>query len=98
MSEKNLTQALRAAMAREIVTAPRQHRLRTSQCPPLTRFTLSARWAEDEKAHMAGCAYCQMILRRLREGESGEPNPADLRAWIAGLGSQDQPSSSCRPE
>jgi RNA polymerase sigma-70 factor (ECF subfamily) len=62
MSEKNLWAGLRAVVARDIADAPRQHRLRTPECPPLTRFTPGATWTTAEQTHLANCPYCQKVL------------------------------------
>jgi hypothetical protein len=77
MNDKNLMRALRAADAREVEKAPKQHRLRTPRCPPLTRFSTAVRegWTPDERKHVTACAYCQRIIEmehRLSREENGE--------------------------
>jgi hypothetical protein len=73
MSEKHVLLLLRAVIAREIETAPRQHRLWTPECPPLPRFAADELvWSQEEQAHITGCAYCRKVLGfrdRLREDE-----------------------------
>jgi hypothetical protein len=93
MSEKNFVRALRAAMANKVQTAPRQHPLRTPQCPPLTRFVPGTHWSEQEQQHMRGCAYCQRIMQMLGEDGAAEeegvirfPEPIPLpprQRWAA---------------
>jgi hypothetical protein len=72
MSEKNVMRLVRAVVAHEIKRAPKQHPLRTPQCPPLTRLgQLSPGWTAAEQEHMATCPYCRMLLR-LEESEAAE--------------------------
>jgi hypothetical protein len=73
MSDKNLIQVLRTVIAHDIASAPRQHRLRTPQCPRLTRFVPAAHWTQEEMTHQVGCPYCGMMLKRLQEIMATDP-------------------------
>jgi hypothetical protein len=46
MSDENLMCALRAVDAVDVQDAPKQHRLRTTHCPPLTRVEVAVRGLE----------------------------------------------------
>jgi hypothetical protein len=59
---KKLHDDLRAIYQADIQNAPRQHPLRTPDCPPLTRFV--AGLSSEEQAHAADCPYCRNVLAR----------------------------------
>jgi hypothetical protein len=63
MNDRNLMRVLRAVQALDVQDAPKQHRLRTPQCPPLTHFPVGMRkgWQPEEREHVTGCAYCQRV-------------------------------------
>jgi len=63
MSDKNLVRALHAVHALDVQQAPKQHRLKTPQCPSLPHFAVALQqgWTPEEGAHVTGCAYCQTI-------------------------------------
>jgi len=71
MSTENLIRALRAVYEFDLQQAPKQHPLRTPQCPPLTRFPAALRegWTPEEQQHVAGCAYCRKIIAWNQEEE-----------------------------
>ena len=74
MSTENLIRALRAVHELDVQKAPRQHPLRTPQCPPLSRFGVALRegWTAEEKQHVRQCAYCQKIIAMSEEAERRE--------------------------
>jgi hypothetical protein len=76
MSQKNFLTALRAVAAVEETNGPQQHRLRTPECPPLTRFATGASWSEEERRHQASCAYCLKMLGLVAQIEAEERGPA----------------------
>jgi hypothetical protein len=104
MSDKNFMLALRAAMAREVETAPRQHPKRTPECPPLTRFVPDAHWSEQETAHLASCCYCGMLLHLMKgtiESQRGQiaEGMADLSEnGLIGGGRQSKQTPASEPE
>lgn len=51
--------------------ARRGHPLRTPECPSLGRFgmAIDEGWTLCESEHMAGCCYCQSVLRTLIEAD-----------------------------
>jgi hypothetical protein len=71
MSDKNLMRALRAVEEREIERAPKQHRLRTPECPSLSRLAAGFRdgFTKQERRHVEKCAYCQRMRELDRRDE-----------------------------
>lgn len=60
MSNQDFVQFLRAVHEAELQQAPTQHRLKTPDCPPLSRWN-EYNWTVEEQAHMSDCAYCQKV-------------------------------------
>lgn len=69
---------LLAAAEAHARTAPRQHHLKTPDCPPITRFAGPdlPEGSAAEIAHMESCAYCQKLLTMRFRQEC--PGIADL--------------------
>ena len=63
MSEENLARAMRAVYDDLTKKAPREHSLRTADCPPLTAFPQGTRqgWSEEYRSHVPSCPYCQKL-------------------------------------
>ncbi len=70
MDDNELKKILQAVSATETGQFE-QHRYKTPDCPPLTRFRdlvfQPTVQTPQEKAHMVGCRYCQMTLRMCEE-------------------------------
>ena len=64
MNDRDLVRVLRAVTERDVENAPKQHRLRTPECPALTRFPVAMRdgWEPEEEAHVRDCDYCQKVI------------------------------------
>jgi hypothetical protein len=62
MRDLNIESVLRA-ISKDAPGARRQHRLRTPDCPPLTRFPEGTRngWSAEVAEHVGQCAYCQKV-------------------------------------
>jgi hypothetical protein len=75
MSDKNLMRALRAVEEREIERAPKQHRLRTPECPSLPRLAAGFRngFTAQEQRHVERCEYCRMMRELDQREEVNEP-------------------------
>lgn len=63
MNDEDFVQFLRAIHEHEVEQAPAQHRLRTPDCPPLSRWGEADRkgWSAEEQTHVNDCPYCQKI-------------------------------------
>jgi hypothetical protein len=85
MNDKNLMRALRAVDALDVQNAPKQHHLRTPQCPPLARFPAGVRegWKPEEREHVTGCAYCQRVTALEWRAEC--PGPFTLALYLEGI-------------
>lgn len=80
MSTENLIRALRAVHELDVQQAPKQHRLQTAQCLSLPRLlTGRADWTSAEQQHVAGCPYCQLILKMGEEEAAASAGPIILR-------------------
>lgn len=84
MNDKNLTTALRIVDSQAVQMAPKQHRLRTPDCPPLPRFPIAVKegWNPEEQDHLAGCAYCQKILKMEQRLGREEPEMGETTSAI----------------
>jgi hypothetical protein len=86
MTDRNLVRVLRAVAEQKVAEAPKQHSLRTPQCPPLTRFPAAARsgWTPEEEAHIRSCPYCRKVIamNKALEGQE-QAQPADVDALAA---------------
>jgi hypothetical protein len=91
MSEKELEQELRAISYMLSRKAPKEHRLRTPGCPPLSRILeMPDRLFSADMGHLDSCAYCQRmlsigmgpILPMYGETESSESASGEGRAGV----------------
>jgi hypothetical protein len=78
----------------------------TPACPSLPRLERGARtddWSDEERRHLAGCAYCRKTLaiaRRLESPPAPTPPEQSASAWntLAGLRSEGLPPLEARNE
>lgn len=64
MRRLTFSDAVRSSLREIVDNAPRQHSLRTADCPRLTRFpaALAKGWKRHEAAHIRACPYCQKMI------------------------------------
>ena len=82
-----LDHRLKAAHERDLADAPRQHRLRTPQCPAEHVLLLYApeQWPPAVRAHVdAGCRYCNLLLS-LKAKAAAEPVLAEAEPLILSI-------------
>jgi hypothetical protein len=65
--------------------SPRQHRLRTAQCPSLPHLLSTAAWgfSPNERAHILACSFCQKVMAM--GWRHGCPGLAFVVSDLAGL-------------
>jgi hypothetical protein len=63
-TDNKLLPVLRAVHQLQVQQAPEQHRLRTADCPSLSRFAVALQegWTPEEREHMDECPYCKQLV------------------------------------
>jgi hypothetical protein len=96
--DEKLVNVLRAVQRLDEEKAPKQHRLQTPQCPSLPRLAAGVQggWTPEERAHVAACPYCQMLLSADEPlpGEEEETGPPSADAGTGVVGSPRRPTAS----